>query len=143
MPDQTEQPNQSLTDRIEELETLLARNKSEQESVPVLKETAISDEESDTDIPILDELVASGETDDDQQEPELPSATAEQLIDLINNIEHRLTDELETLVSTMKSTMKESIINELKTRLDIPADAHTSPEQHPAANASQQDGRKP
>ena len=145
MPEQNEQLNQSLTERIAELEKLLARNKGRQEPepVPVLEETAELTEDPDAGIPILDELVSAEDPDDEQPDPEVPSATAEQLIDLINNIENRLTDELETLVSTLKSTMKESIINELKTKLEIPADAHASPEQHAAADAVQQDEWKP
>ena len=126
MPDQDKQSNQSLTDKIAELEGLLARNKSSQESVPVLEEIAGADDGTDTDIPVLDELVQTEDMGDWQQHTELPSATAEQLIDLINNIEHRLTDELETLVKTLKSTMKESIIDELKTRLEGPADTQDS-----------------
>jgi len=122
MSDQNKPSNQSLTDKIAELEALLARNKSSQESVPVLEDVA--DGDLDADIPILDELVHADDVDEQRQQPELPSATAEQLMDLINNIEHRLTDELETLVNTLKSSMKESIIDELKNRLESPVDSH-------------------
>ena len=132
MPDHNKQLNQSLTDRIAELEALLARNKTEREPVPVLEETAALNEDPDEDIPILDELVPAEDADVGQLETESPSATAEQLLDLINNIENRLTDELETLVGTLKSTMKESIINELITRLEAPADTEgKSPQQQP------------
>lgn len=138
MSDQNKQGNQSLTDKIAELEALLARNKSAQQSVPVLEETADTDKSADADIPILDELVRAEDVDEGQQRGELPSATAEQLIDLINNIEHRLTDELESLVRTLKSSMKESIIDELKTRLETPP----RPEERQAVKSSHQENQE-
>lgn len=142
MPDQKEQSNQSLTDKITELEALLARNKSSQKSVPVLEELAGTDDDNGGEIPILDELVDADDTVDVQHHAELPSATADQLIDLINNIEHRLTDELETLVKTLKNTMKESIIDELKTRLETPGDSITEPEERPDFKTLHQENRE-
>ena len=139
MSDQNKPSNQSLTDKIAELEALLARNKSSEEPVPVLEDEA--DEEFVGDIPILDELVHAEDADELRQHAEQPSATAEQLMDLINNIEHRLTDELETLVKTLKITMKESIIDELKSRLETPVDSQAEVQHRPSANPLRQDHR--
>ena len=121
MSDHNPQSEQSLSDKIAELEALLAKSKKEQEAVPLLKEVAGAGSDDEADIPILDELVHAEDAGDWPPEQELPSATAEQLMNLINTIEHRLTDELEIMLKTLKSTMKESIIDELKIRLETPA----------------------
>ena len=130
MSDHNPHSEQSLSDKIAELEALLAKSKQERESVPLLREVAGSDDEAD--IPILDELVQAEDAGDWPAEEGLSAATAEQLMGLINNIEHRLTDELEIMLKTLKTTMKESIIEELKARLEAPAN---SPAPRPAGQS--------
>ena len=127
MSDTNKQGNQSLTDKITELESLLSNTNVEAETIPVLNEMAGPGNISETEIPILDELVHAEDADDRPQQTELPAATSGQLLDLINNIEHRLTDELETLVSTLKYSMKESIIDELKNRLETTSHGYDKP----------------
>ena len=121
VPDQSKQSRESLTAKIEELETLLNRRKKAAENVPVLNEMAVDDQFGDSQIPILDELVsfeAEPNSMSGQQHVELPDDTSGQLMDLIDNIENKLTEELETIVRTFKSSMKESIIGELKHRIE-------------------------
>lgn len=127
MSEQNPQDQQSLSDKIAELESLLAKSKKEQASVPLLKDVAENGSDNEADIPILDELVHAEDAGDRSSDEKLSAATAEQLIDMINNIEHRLTDELETMLRTLKATMKESIIEELRTRLETPANSPASP----------------
>jgi hypothetical protein len=112
----------SLTDRITELESLLPENTNRPPTVPVLKDTPGGDHPDQAEIPVLDELVHAEDVDsDDWARAELPPGTADQMVQLIDKIEHRLTDELEALVQTLKSAMRESILDELKTRLESSA----------------------
>lgn len=134
--DQNDKYRESLTEKIKELESLLASKKSEKKAVPVLDESAGDKPDDTIDVPILDELV----TDDDysQDTPEhadISGRTAEQLKQLIEDIEHKLTDELETLVNTLKTTMKESILDELKTRLEEQVDVRNKQSHHTADSA--------
>lgn len=126
--DEKEKYRESLTEKIKELETLLASKKQARESVPVLNESPPGEKTDQGDIPILDELVTSDEYSGDAVEhTDIRGLTDEQLKQLIDNIEHKLTGELESLVQTLKSTVKESILDELKTTLEEPAD---TPDNH-------------
>jgi hypothetical protein len=106
----------SLTATLSELESLLG---DRQDRVP--DDTAGLAAPSG-EIPILDELVEADDVDINEwgQHLELPAAAANQMLHLIDTIERRLTEELEALVQTMKTTMKSSIIQEVKSRLDAP-----------------------
>jgi hypothetical protein len=112
----------TLTDRITELESLLPGNTNNPPTVPVLKDTAGGVHPDQAEIPVLDELVHAEDVDsDDWEHAELTPGTADQMVQLIDKIEHRLTDELEALVQTLKSAMRESILDELKTWLESSA----------------------
>jgi hypothetical protein len=109
-----------LDDSINKLETFIdeTEDQTHQDQVPLLTEGP-EIESAMPDIPILDELVDSGA-------PQAPPAfatvdgavTQHQLLDLIDNLEKRLTDVLETLVKSMKDEMIDTISEEVKTQLD-------------------------
>ena len=125
--------NGSLTETLSKLESLIPDQQSVVTNIPVLNETAGGYHKLQAGIPILDELVEAEDVDINEwgQHLDLPSGAADQMLHLIDKIEHRLTDELETLVQTLKSTMKESIIDELKVRLETSANTPTPTEQLP------------
>ncbi|OGT85257.1 MAG: hypothetical protein A3G96_00080 [Gammaproteobacteria bacterium RIFCSPLOWO2_12_FULL_52_10] len=123
----------SLTDTLSELESLITDQPADGTKIPVLKEMASGDRNTQAGIPILDELVEAEDVDMNEwgHHLDLPSGAADQMLHLIDTIEHRLTDELETLVQTLKSTMKDSIIDELKARLETSANSSTPTERLP------------
>jgi len=107
-----------LDDSINKLETFIDQTDEQtgHEQVPVLSE-GVEHDYTAQDIPILDEIV-----DSEQQQPAgaaaEPAVTEHQLLDQIDNLEHRLTSVLETLVNTMKDEMIDSISEEVKTQMD-------------------------
>ena len=117
--------NGTLTETLSELESLITDQQSDTNTIPVLNEMAGADQNMTAGIPILDELVEAEDVDMNEwgQHLDLPTATSDQMLRLIDTIEQRLTNELETLVQTLKSTMKESIIDELKAKLETSAQA--------------------
>ena len=117
--------NEALTKTLSELESLLTEQQPTATGSPVLNEIAGGGHSIPGEIPVLDELVYADDVDIDEwgQHLELPHATSDQMLQLIDTIEHRLTDELENLVSTLKSTMKQSILEELKAKLETSAQA--------------------
>lgn len=126
-----------LTKKIEELESLIKANKTQAtDNIPVLDVATDDMPEFNAEIPILDELVDNNHSytnENDQQSKS--SYTTEQLTELVDNIESKLTGELETLVDTIRGTMKHSIIEELKSRLEISNTSNAVPlpeEQSPA-----------
>ena len=125
--DTGKQADESLTATLSELESLIPGQQPVATNIPVLNDTAGGDPKMQAGIPILDELVEAEDVNMNEwgQHLELPAGAADQMLHLIDRIEHRLTDELETLVQTLKSSMKESIIEELKTRLDTSANTAT------------------
>lgn len=107
-----------LDDSINKLETFIDKTGEQagHEQVPVLSEGAEQDY-TEQDIPILDEVI-------DNEKQQLsgaeagPGVTEHQLLDQIDNLEHRLTSVLETLVKSMKDEMIDSISEEVKTQMD-------------------------
>lgn len=103
----------ALTDRIAELEALLIAQ----------RETANAEPQTAAGVPILDELI----TDEEDDYPELPlfEDEAEDLIEdhdpriaqIADELEQKLTRELDEIVNLLKTNMRESIINELQTLL--------------------------
>lgn len=116
-------PNQDreypLDDSIEELETYI--QETEQHGplgqTPVLSEQVDRDH-TQRDIPILDEVVGAEDYPAPPVNAAAPAVTEHQLLDLIDNLEHRLTGVLETLVKSMKDEMLDSISEEVKTQID-------------------------
>lgn len=107
-----------LDDSINELETYIdeTEEQTRQDQVPILME-GIDRDVPTLDIPVLDEVVDSSA----QPAPPPPAGNAVtelQLLDLIDNLENRLTHVLETLVKTMKDEMIDTISEEVKAQLD-------------------------
>jgi hypothetical protein len=114
----------ALTDRIAELESLLlaqreatlaAVQSTQSDGVPILDEL-ITDEEEDyyPELPLFED-----EDEDDIDEDLVHDARITQIAD---ELEQKLTRELDEIVNLLKTNMRESIINELQTLL------HNEPE---------------
>lgn len=91
--------------KIEELEKLLER----------AKET-----ESNSNIPILDDLVEYEEESvikNSTSQPDKPKLDTLNLDTMLEEIETKIADELDTLVDILKDTIKDSVMTEIKTRL--------------------------
>lgn len=96
----------ALTDRIAELESLL------------IAQREASDQPRQADIPILDELITDAEED---LYPELPFGDEEpappRLEQIADELEQKLSHELDEIVALLKTNMRESIMNELQSLL--------------------------
>ena len=108
-------PQQSLTERISELEALLARKKLEKHTGRQQPPAQESPAPAIGSIPVLDELVNYDPEEDVGPEPvESTVADPEQINELLDTIEARLGRELESLADSLKQTIKQSILEELK-----------------------------
>jgi len=102
MPDKPDNQDAVLTHKIDELESLL--------------QTQATEDASNLQIPILDELV---DDDDYTDAPDLFDADdSEPLIDdLADRLEQKFYSELDEIVSILKTNMKENIKQELQEQL--------------------------
>ena len=103
-----------LSRKIEELELLLERAKESQKN---------------SNIPILDDLVEYNDESvikqsKTQSPPDPISST--NLDTMLEEIESKIADELDTLVEILKDTIKDSVMSEIKTRLS-PNSSATKP----------------
>lgn len=114
IPEDPDKQDESLTEKIGELESLLEDNTADK--------AMMNNELSDTghsDIPILDEMVCDDDyTDTETQDSGQLPYTKSQLSDLINNLEQRLAGELGKLASTIKDDLKDDILGELRSEID-------------------------
>ena len=109
----------ALDGSIKELEHLINKTQAEQQT-------------PDDNIPVLDDIVTPEDIDrqqfDHHSSQELEQnyginlqpkghITSLQLTSLVNNIEGKITDELDALLEILKDTLKDSIVDELKTQL--------------------------
>ncbi len=104
-----ERPEQSpgLTDQINELEDLV-ENKSTQSRVSVVGHRMI---------PILDELVTT-EQDEEQYHTELNTGHDDpNYSQLVDEVEEKLSHELDEVVNLLKGNLKDSILLELQGRM--------------------------
>ncbi len=112
MPDSTSRGKTVLTDKIDELESLL----SDQTRQPATSGTPPS--EPRYNLPILDDLFIPDEEEDfvdlDDEEEIEPEQRLEQIAD---DLEVKLSQELDEIVSLLKTNMKESILSELQSLL--------------------------
>lgn len=112
MPDSTSRGKTVLTDKIDELESLL----SEQAREPAVSASPVS--EPRYNIPILDDLFIPGEDEDTIDEYDDEEIEPEQrLVQIADDLEVKLSQELDEIVSLLKTNMKESILNELQSLL--------------------------
>lgn len=124
MPGDTES-DPSLTDKIEELESLLDQQESATDPVP----------EEQPAIPVLDELV----TAEDYQEieevpPEQAAHSGGDIDDLAQKLEQKLSLELDQVVHLLKGNLKNSIMEELRTELKEQADTQQDHDQQGSNN---------
>lgn len=118
--DQPQNRDNTLDQSINKLETLIDETDehSPVEQVPVLTAEG-EDENSASTIPILDEVV----TKDNELQlpgPQAREATVpeDRLLDLIDNLEHRLTGVLQSLVNDIKDEVVDTISEEVKSQLE-------------------------
>lgn len=118
--DQNQKGNSPLDDSINRLETLI--DETEEQSfphqVPVFTPEG-DDEKTSLTIPVLDEVV----TGTNEIQAPIPgtaeqTVSEDQLLDLIDNLENRLTGVLESLVNTLKDELIVTISEELTAQLD-------------------------
>ncbi len=121
----------SLGDSIDKLENMITNTDSEQ--------AAPTDA---TNIPVLDDIVEPGsaEFSDASENPEnsIPvitdqagqtgHITPEQITGLVNNMEGKITNELDSLIHILRDTIKDSIMTELKTQLESEVKRIDSPD---------------
>lgn len=114
IPEDPDKQDESLTEKIGELESLLEDNTADK--------AMMNNELSDTghsDIPILDEMVCDDDyTDTETQDSGQLPYTKSQFSELINNLEQRLAGELGKLASTIKDDLKDDILGELRSEID-------------------------
>ena len=113
MPEDNTGPERHLTSSLEELDSLLEEQEDsldpEQERRQ-LKSPAI---------PVLDDLVTASypEDDDPDFDPQEDGNIRPYLSDLAERLEHKLSMELDEIVSILKGNLKESIMTELQTQM--------------------------
>lgn len=100
--DQVSNGQTGLGDSIDELEQLIDHAKNR------------SVKEYDDNIPILDELVMADDINSDEYTGIISNV---KMSELANTIEEKLSDELNALLDILKSNIKDSIIEEINTRL--------------------------
>ncbi len=109
-----------LDDSINELDHLIKEVDTEHTTqqhiqIPVLEDIVESD--------VVNSQKQSHHTADDpelmnDQHASVNSITPHQLSELVDNIEVKLTEELDALVDLLKDTIKDNILDEIKTQLD-------------------------
>ncbi len=131
-PDQHVQQNDqsSLGNSIDALENMITNPNSEQ-ATPT----------DASNIPVLDDIVEPGSADfsdtpespgdsiptiTDQAEP-TEKITREQITELVNNMEGKITGELDSLIHILRDAIKDSIMTELKTQLESEVDQINTP----------------
>ena len=118
--DQEQNRDNALDQSINKLETLIDETDehSPAEQVPVLSSEG-QDEDSALTIPILDEVVTK---ENEQQLPAPqaggPAVSEDRLLDLIDNLENRLTGVLQSLVNDIKDEVIETISGEVRSQLE-------------------------
>jgi hypothetical protein len=102
-----------LTDKIDELESLL-NDQREPSSLYISPVPQFGME-----IPILDDLVSAEDYDDYPEQPDFELDEAEPRLEQIaDELELKLSQELDEIVGLLKANMKENILNELQTLLN-------------------------
>lgn len=74
-------------------------------------------------IPVLDDIVEPGNPADIAMTSDIKQwveeITSTQIAELVNNMDGKISRELDSLINILKDTIKESIMNELKIQLEI------------------------
>lgn len=118
--DKTDANDPDLDGKLDELENLLAQRKKELRY------------EEETGIPILEDLYVFSDEDNpynDDEEPELPMFDEDdenrslEIEEIIDSMEDKIAEELDTLLDLLKDSLKENVMDELKTRLIAKSDS--------------------
>ncbi len=117
-PENPNTVNGSLTEKIEELDSLINKKKYESRTDSTDAEILANDS-AKIEIPVLDELVSA----DDYVGTEAGSTDSspiseEKLTELVNNLERKFAKELNQLVDLFKANLKDSTVDKLKTESD-------------------------
>ena len=112
MPDRPDNKT-VLTDKIDELESLLSNQR--EQPAHYISPTS----QAGMDIPILDDLVSADDYDDypELQDDGLEDEPEPRLAQIADELELKISQELDEIVGLLKTNMKESILNELQTLL--------------------------
>ena len=105
MPDDPRDTDGNLSRRIEELESLLAEKRIQQQSEPGRAPN----------IPILDDVVSAEDYRDEMPHAEMPSGP--EITRLADRLEEKFSMELDETVRILKSNLKANIIEELRAQL--------------------------
>ena len=74
-------------------------------------------------IPVLDELVEADTTSiTEPASTAQPAYSTDQLMQLVDNLENKLNGELEMLINVIKGNMKETIIEEIRSQMEVSHD---------------------
>lgn len=117
----------SLSDKIEELESLLEQQEGSTDALP--------ESENET-IPVLDELVRPEDYLSTQIAAEKPLETTGELDYLAQKLEEKLSTELDDVLDTLKGRLKNSIMAELRTELSETPEINTSHD-HPGSSKNE------
>lgn len=117
----------SLSDKIEELESLLEQQEGGADTLP---------ESDDKTIPVLDELVTAEDYPGTQTTVEEPLESTEDLDHLAQKLEEKLSTELDDVLDTLKGRLKNSIMAELRTELSETPETNTSHD-HPGSSKNE------
>lgn len=126
MSDNADEKEDPLDNSIEKLETIIDDKEEEIYSgnIPILNERAESEPEQVNDpnlnIPVLDELVTDEPNEETESEVvEQASYSSDQLMQLVDKLEDKLNGELEMLINVIKGNMKDTIVEEIRSQMDI------------------------
>ncbi len=111
-------PNDVLGKKLEELESLLENDNSDNTANKI-------------EIPILDELVTEADFVDAADATDL-AVIDEQITELAEKLEQKFSGELDQLVRLLKDNLKHSIVEELRTQANINQDELENNEENSA-----------
>ncbi|MCZ6525356.1 MAG: hypothetical protein O6928_02160 [Gammaproteobacteria bacterium] len=139
IPEDPDRQDELLTEKIGELESLLDNNTDDM--------AMLNNEMSGTGhsyIPILDEMICDNDyTDAETQDSAQLPCTENQLTELINNLEQRLTGELGKLVAEIRENLKDDILGVLRSQPDQQVtDQQTAQEDEQSTEQDSQDKDK-
>ena len=139
IPEDPDRQAESLTEKIGELESLLDNNTDD---MPMLNNELSGTGHSY--IPILDEMICDNDyTDAEPQASAQLPCTENQLTELINKLEQRLTGKLGKLAAEIRENLKDDILGVLRSQPDQQVtDQQTAQEDEQSTEQDSQDKDK-
>ena len=104
-PPEQNHPDDALKEKLEELESLLDSNEIENRATKI-------------EVPVLNELVTEADFINSEDENDVEQIE-EQIFDLAEKLEHKLSSELDELVRLLKDNIKNSIVEELRHQANL------------------------